>query len=181
GMQDGLSAEVTHGAEELKSNKDASIDTIMNLLRLEHSLAEKLGLTESRPHVDQLMVPIHHSPDQRVVGASALSLSLDVSSSRVRRIKENIAKHRSALRDVLFPLSEPLSITALTSTEGTLNIIPATVDTTTALSVTFVSASLVPPISTDDYEIVHAEGGDSAGANVNLFPNIDNAELNIPQ
>nr|GEU97249.1 hypothetical protein [Tanacetum cinerariifolium] len=76
GMQDGLSAGITHGAEgkvltdvaaynpfaevdylfalqriqsvnfflitELKSNKDASIDTIMNLLRLQDSLAEKL-------------------------------------------------------------------------------------------------------------------------------------------
>nr|GEV88715.1 transposase (putative), gypsy type [Tanacetum cinerariifolium] len=117
GMQDGLSAGITHDAEgrvltdvvaynpsaktgylaalqrlqsvnfsliaELKSNKDASIDTIMNLLRLKDSLAEKLGLTKSQPHVDQLMVPIHHSPDQHFIGASALSLSLDVSSSRV--------------------------------------------------------------------------------------------------
>ncbi|GJU99668.1 hypothetical protein Tco_1328939 [Tanacetum coccineum] len=49
---------------ELKSNKDASVDTIMNLLRLDDTLAEKLGLTESQPHVNQLMVPIHHSPDQ---------------------------------------------------------------------------------------------------------------------
>nr|GEV13547.1 hypothetical protein [Tanacetum cinerariifolium] len=69
---------------ELKSNKYASIDTIMNLLRLEDSLAEKLGLTDSQPHVDQLMVPIHHPPDQRVIGASALSLLLNVSSFRVR-------------------------------------------------------------------------------------------------
>nr|GEW90022.1 transposase (putative), gypsy type [Tanacetum cinerariifolium] len=192
GMQDGLSARITHGAEgsvltdvaaydpsaeadylsalqrlqsvnfsliaELKSNKDASIDTIMNLLHLEDSLAKKLGLTESQPHVDQLMVLIHHSPDQCVVGASALSLLLDVSSSTVRRIKENIAKHRSALRDVFVPLSEPLSITALTGTKSTLNVIPATVDTTTALSVTSVFASLIPHISTDGYEITHAEG-----------------------
>nr|GEU96215.1 hypothetical protein [Tanacetum cinerariifolium] len=118
---------------ELKSNKDASIDTIINLLRLEGSLAEKLGLTKSQPHVDQLMVPIHHSPDQRVVGASALSLSLDVSSSRVRRIKEYIAKHRLTLRDVFVPLSEPLSVKALTGTKSTLNVFRATVDTTTAL------------------------------------------------
>nr|GEV01905.1 hypothetical protein [Tanacetum cinerariifolium] len=121
GMQDGLSARITHGAEELKSNKDASIDTIMNLLRLEDSLAEKLGLTES-----------------------------------VWRIKENIAKHRSALHDVFVPLSKPFSVTALTGTDGTLNVIPATVDTTMAMSVTSVSASLIPPISIDDYEIAHA-------------------------
>nr|GEW81573.1 hypothetical protein [Tanacetum cinerariifolium] len=177
GMQDGLSTGITHDAEarvltdvaaynpsaeadylfalqhlqsvnfsviaELKSNKDASIDTIMNLLRLEDSLANKLGLTELQPHVDQLMVLIHHSPDQRVIGASALSLSLDVSN-----------------------------------TEGTSNSIPSTVDTTTDLSVTFAFACLIPPISTHDYEIVHAEGGESVGVDANPFPNVDDAELN---
>ncbi|GKE05853.1 hypothetical protein Tco_1397871, partial [Tanacetum coccineum] len=102
---------------ELRSNKDANIETIMNLLRLDYTLAERLGLTESQPHVDQLMVPIHHSPDQRVVGASALSLSLDVSNSRVRKIKDNIANHGSAFHDVFVPLSEPLSVTALTGME----------------------------------------------------------------
>nr|GEU80348.1 hypothetical protein [Tanacetum cinerariifolium] len=76
GMQEGLSAGITHGAE----------DTIMNLLRLDDVLAERLGLTESQPHVDQLMVPIHHSPDQRVVGASALTFSLEVSNSRVKKM-----------------------------------------------------------------------------------------------
>ncbi|GKE59832.1 hypothetical protein Tco_1510199 [Tanacetum coccineum] len=172
GMQDGLSAGITHGTEgrvltdvaaynpsaeadyisalqhlqsvnfslivELKSNKDASIETIMNLLRLEDTLAERL--------------------DQRVISAFALSLSLDVSSSRVRKIKENIANHKSALRDVFIPLSEPLSITALTGTEGTSDVMLVTTDTTTALSVTFASTSSIPPISIDDYEVVHADG-----------------------
>nr|GFB50927.1 hypothetical protein [Tanacetum cinerariifolium] len=77
------------------------------------ALTEKMGLVESQPHVDQLMILIHHSPDQRVVGASALSLSLDISSSRVRRIRENIANHVSALRGVFVLLSEPLSAMAL--------------------------------------------------------------------
>ncbi|GJV73946.1 hypothetical protein Tco_1493941 [Tanacetum coccineum] len=162
---------------ELRSNKDASIETIMNLLRLEDTLAERLGLTESQPHVDKLMVPIHHSSDHRVVGASALSLSLDVSSSRVRKIKENIANHRSALRDVFVHLSEPLSVTALTGTEGTSDVMPATADTTTALSVTFAFASSVPPISTVDYEVVHADSQESTGADP--FPNVDDGELNI--
>nr|GEV05331.1 hypothetical protein [Tanacetum cinerariifolium] len=101
-------------------NKDASVETIMSLLHLEDALAERLGLVESQLHVDQLMVPIHHSQDQRVIGASALSLSLDVSSSRVRKIKENIANHISALCGVFVPLSEPLSAMALEGTEGTM-------------------------------------------------------------
>nr|GEW07612.1 hypothetical protein [Tanacetum cinerariifolium] len=161
GMQEGLPAGITHGAEgrklvdvvaynpsvkadclsalqhlqnvnfslivELKSNKDAGVDTIMNLLRLDDVLAERLGLTESQPHVNQLMVPIHHSPDQCFVGASALSISLEVSHSWVKKMRENIPKHVSALRGVFVPLSEPLSVAALKGTE-------------------------------DDYEVAHADG-----------------------
>nr|GEW08256.1 probable mediator of RNA polymerase II transcription subunit 37e [Tanacetum cinerariifolium]GEW09775.1 probable mediator of RNA polymerase II transcription subunit 37e [Tanacetum cinerariifolium] len=78
---------------ELKTNKDASIKALMNILCLKEHLAERLGLNESQPYVDQLMVPIHHSSDITVVGASALSLALDVSNARVRRIKENIMRH----------------------------------------------------------------------------------------
>nr|GEX92788.1 hypothetical protein [Tanacetum cinerariifolium] len=137
---------------ELKSNKDASVDTIMNLLRLDDVLAERLGLTESQPHVNQLMVHIHHSPDQRVVGASALSLSLEVSHSWVKKMRENIAKYVSALRGVFVPLSEPLSAAALEGTSG------STHDATTTLSTTSVFANTVLPISTDDYMVAHADG-----------------------
>ncbi|GJU31039.1 hypothetical protein Tco_1174628 [Tanacetum coccineum] len=216
GMQEGLSARITHGLEgrkltdvvaynssaeadylsalqrlqsvnfsligELKLNKDASVDTIMNLLRLEGTLAERLGL--SQPNVNLLMVPIHHYLDQHVIGATALSLSLDVSNSRVRKIRENIANHISALRGVFVPLSEPLSSAALEGTEGTSGTAP---DTTTALSVTFASTSSIPPISTDDYDVVRtdgqegtsADGQTGAGADVNPFPNVEDAELDI--
>nr|GEX37410.1 transposase (putative), gypsy type [Tanacetum cinerariifolium] len=142
GMQEGLSAGITHGAKgrqladvaaynpsteadylsalqhlhnvnfsliaELKSNKDASVDTIMNLLRLDDVLAERLGM------------------------------------------------------------------------EGTFG---STYDATT----TFVSASTIPPISTDDYEVAHADGQGGAGVDdetavvddMNLF--VSNAELNISE
>nr|GEZ24595.1 hypothetical protein [Tanacetum cinerariifolium] len=140
---------------ELKSNKDASVDTRMNLLRLDDVLAERLGLTESQPHVNQLMVPIYYSLDQHVVGASALSLSLEVSHSRVKKTRENIAKHVSALRGVFVPLTKPLSAVALEGMEGTFG---STHDATTTLSTTFISASTIPPISTDDYEVAHADG-----------------------
>nr|GEW69165.1 hypothetical protein [Tanacetum cinerariifolium] len=171
---------------KLKVNKDASIEMIMNLLLLEDALAEKLGLVELQPHVDQLMVPIHHAPDQRVVSASALSLSLDVSSSRVRRIRENIANHVSALCDVFVPLSEPLSAMDLEGMEGTFGAAP---DTTTALSVTSVSASIIPPISTNDYEIAHTEGEEGAGADVEAVADegadplldVSDTELDVPE
>nr|GEW24248.1 hypothetical protein [Tanacetum cinerariifolium] len=76
GMQDGLSAGITHGNEGRvltnvaaynPSTEDASIEAILNVLRLEDPFADKLGLNDLRPYVDQLMVPIHHSPD-KVVG-----------------------------------------------------------------------------------------------------------------
>ncbi|GJY81885.1 hypothetical protein Tco_0494636 [Tanacetum coccineum] len=164
---------------ELRANKDASVETIMNLLRLEDTLAERLCLIESQPHVNQLMVPIHHSPDQRFVGAFALSLSLDVSSARVRKIKENIANHISALRDVFVPLSEPLSAIALGGTKGTFG---TALDITTALSTTFTFASTIIPISVDDYEATNTKDQAVADENVvvednNPFPNVDDVEL----
>ncbi|GJZ89549.1 hypothetical protein Tco_0661331 [Tanacetum coccineum] len=164
GMQDGLAAGITHGQEgrvltdvaafnpsteddftsalqevknvnfsllaELQSNKDASVEVVIDLLRLDEALAKRLGLNDSQPHVDQLMVHVHHS------------------------IRENIANNRSVLRDVFVSFSKPLSVAALEGTGGTSSV---ALDTTTALSVTLASASTIPPISMDDYEIAHAE------------------------
>ncbi|GJS01656.1 hypothetical protein Tco_0318164 [Tanacetum coccineum] len=161
---------------ELKSNKDASVETLMNILLLKETLAERLGLNESQPHVDQLMVPIHHSPDQTIVGSTSLLFSLDVSHNRVQRIKDNIANHRSALRNVFVHLVDPLSSVALEGAKGTSGTAP---DTTTTLSTTYASASSIPPISTDDYVVVHADNQEGAGADINPFPNIDDAGLNI--
>nr|GEX60831.1 hypothetical protein [Tanacetum cinerariifolium] len=118
---------------ELKANKDASVETIMNLLRREDALAEKLGSVESQPHVDQLMVHIHHSPDERTSGAAP--------------------------------------------------------DTTTALFVSSVFASTIPPISTDDYEVVHTDGQEGSGVggetvadeSVVHFPNVSDAELDVSE
>ncbi|GJY23578.1 hypothetical protein Tco_0397236 [Tanacetum coccineum] len=186
GMQEGLSAGITHGAEgrkltdvaaynpsteddylsalqrlqsvnfsliaELRANKDASVDTIMNLLCLEDTLAERLGLA---------------------------------GSSQVRKIKENIANHVSALRDIFVLLSEPLSAVALEGTVGTSDAAPCTADTTTALSIVS-SASTVRPISIDDYEVISADNQATVDRNVadedaNHFPNVDDAELNVPK
>nr|GEW07449.1 hypothetical protein [Tanacetum cinerariifolium] len=185
GMQDGLSVGITHGTKgraltdvfaynpstevdyvsalqhiqsvnfsllaELRSNKYTSVDTWMNILHLEDTLAERLGLTESQPHVDQLMVPIHHSPYKVVVGATALSLSLDVSNIRV-----------------------------LTGAGGTSDTGPAATVTTTALSITLASASTVAPISVEYYEVAGTDEQAGTYGNAYPFPNVDDAELNIP-
>ncbi|GJY61369.1 hypothetical protein Tco_0462026 [Tanacetum coccineum] len=82
---------------ELRSNKDAGVEVLMNILRLEDALDEKLGLSELQPHVDQLMVPIHHSPNKTVI----------------------------ALHDVFVPLAEPLFAVALEGTEDDYEFVNA--------------------------------------------------------
>nr|GEW99538.1 hypothetical protein [Tanacetum cinerariifolium] len=158
-----------------------SVETVMDILRLEGPFAEKLGLNELKPNVDQLMVPIHHSRDQAVVGATSRSLALDVSSARVQKISENIANQRSALRDVFFPLAEPFSAAVLTGTEGTSNTMAVTADTAMVLSTTFASASTIAPISVDDYEVMGADDQAVADENAASFPSVVDAELNIPR
>ncbi|GJV57822.1 hypothetical protein Tco_1458827 [Tanacetum coccineum] len=134
---------------ELKSNKDASIETLMNILHLE---------------------------EPTIVGATSLSFSLDVSRNRVQKIRDNIANHRSALRDVFVSIVEPLSSVALEGMKGTSGAVH---ETTITLSVTFASVRSTPPISMDDYEIAHAEDQRNAGADADHFPNVDDAELII--
>ncbi|GJR69072.1 hypothetical protein Tco_0015137 [Tanacetum coccineum] len=167
GMQDGLSAGITHGKEgrvltdvaaynpsaevdyifalqqlqnvnfsllaELKTNKDVSVKILMNILRLEETLAE-----------------------------------------------------RFVLQDVFVPLAKPFSAAVMIGTEGTSDAMPATAGTTVALSITFASASTVTPISVDDYEVTGTDDQATTNENVddgnaNPFPNVDDAELNIPQ
>nr|GEW51933.1 hypothetical protein [Tanacetum cinerariifolium] len=155
GTQDGLVLGITHDREgraltDLKTNKDASIEAVINILRLEEHLAERLGLTESQPHVDQLMVPIHHSSDKTVVGVFTLSLALDVSDS------------------------------PLTGMEGTSNVVPATADITTTLSVTLASAGTITPFFVDDYGVMGMNDQLAVDEDANPFPNVDDAKLNIP-
>nr|GEU85082.1 hypothetical protein [Tanacetum cinerariifolium] len=218
GMQDGLSAEITHGKEgriltdvaahnpsveadyifalqklqnvnfsllaELKSNNDASVETVMDILRLEEPLNKKLGLNELQPTVDQLMVPIHYSSDKVIISATALSLALDVSSIRVQKIRKNITNQRSALHDVFVPLAGPFSTAALTGTKGTSGIMSAAANTTMALSTTLASASTVPPITIEDYKVMSTDGPEDAQGSgqgeVASFPNTVRACLHPP-
>nr|GEU44353.1 hypothetical protein [Tanacetum cinerariifolium] len=171
---------------ELKLNKDSSVETLMNILHLEETVAERLGLNETQPHVDKLMVPIHHSPDQTVIGATALSLSLNVSHAHVQKIRENITNYRSTLRDVFIPLAEPFSAMALKSRGGTSDTVPVTDDTTTTLYMVVASTSTARPISIDDYKVAGTDDQATADGNVtdkdaNPCPNVDGVELNVPE
>nr|GEV01134.1 hypothetical protein [Tanacetum cinerariifolium] len=138
--------------KELKSHKDASIETVMDILCLEGPLVDKLGLDKLQPNVDQLM-----------------------------KIKENVSNHISDLHDVFVPLAEPFCAAALTGTEGTFDAATATADATMVLPTTFASASTIAPISVDDYEIIGVDDQAVSDGDAASFPNVDDAELNIPQ
>ncbi|GJY14353.1 hypothetical protein Tco_0384775 [Tanacetum coccineum] len=143
---------------DLKSHKDASVEDIMSLLRLEGPLAAAPGMSDLQPDVEQLRVPIHRSEDQVVLGQISLSFALSVSHSRVEQIRENIAAQRSAIIGVWTPLSETLSVQNLTGEADIPDSVPVSVATTTALSTTFASASFIPPITIEDYEIADTDG-----------------------
>nr|GEZ28803.1 hypothetical protein [Tanacetum cinerariifolium] len=181
-MQGGLSTRIVHGKEGMvltdvdAHNPSVEVDYTSALQQLQN-----LGLNELQPNVDQLMVPVHRSSDKVVLGATALSLALDVSSFRVRRIRENIANQRSALRDVFVPLAQPFSAVVLIGMEGTSDNFPAAANTNTALSTTFASASFIAPVSIDDYEVLGADDQAVANGNASSFLNVDDAVLNIPQ
>nr|GFC40068.1 hypothetical protein [Tanacetum cinerariifolium] len=130
---------------------------------------------------DGLAVGITHGKE----GRGLTDVPAHNPSAEVQRIKENIMSHRFLFQDVFVPLVEPFSAAAVIGTEGTSDTVPATADTTSALSVTFASASIIDPISIDDYEVTGTDDQPAAtenvaDANVNPFPNVDDADLNIP-
>ncbi|GKB43922.1 hypothetical protein Tco_0888864 [Tanacetum coccineum] len=180
GMQDGLSVGIVHGKEGRSladvaayNHADASVEDIMNLLRLEGPLVDAPGMSDLQPNVDQLMLHVHQSKNQVVLAETSLSFALNVTHSWVERIRENVAAQRSAFICVWAPLVDPLSAKNLVGTAGTSESVPATVATTTALSTTFASASSVPPITIEDYEVVGTDGPEDAQGNVVFSPQLN--------
>nr|GEU34183.1 hypothetical protein [Tanacetum cinerariifolium] len=76
--------------DELKSHKDASTVDVMDLLRLEGPLVDAPGISDLKPDVEQLTLPIHRPEDQVVFGETSLSFALSVTHSRVERITKNV-------------------------------------------------------------------------------------------
>ncbi|GJT31816.1 hypothetical protein Tco_0922235 [Tanacetum coccineum] len=157
GMQDVLAAGIKMGA---------MVDVMEDLVAFYPSAEEGFIMPLCRSSViaacdangvTKLMVPIHRSEDQAVLGSTSLSFALSVSHDKVERIRKNIAEHRSALAGVYVPLVEPLSVQNLTGAAGTSDVLPTAVATITALSTTFASAITVLSVSVDDYIITDEE------------------------
>nr|GEY79548.1 hypothetical protein [Tanacetum cinerariifolium] len=158
---------------KLGSHKDASIMDIMDLLRLEGPLVDAPWMSNLQPDVEQLILPIHRPKDQVVLGENSLSFALSVAHSRVEKIRENVAAQRSTLMDVWAPLDNPLSAQNLIGEASTFGNVPDIVVATTALSTTFASTSSIPPITTDDYDIVNVDGQEDVMGNVASFPIVE--------
>nr|GEY25846.1 hypothetical protein [Tanacetum cinerariifolium] len=165
GMQEGLSARITHGAKGRKLayvaayNLSAEADYLSALQRLQNvNFSLIVELKSNKDATDGSYPPFSGSTRHLCFRFIPF---LGCFSLRVRKIRENIASHVSALRGVFVPLSEPLFVADL---EGT-----------------------IPPISTDDYEVAHVDdqegasvdGETAAVENINPFSNVSNAELNI--
>nr|GEW05231.1 hypothetical protein [Tanacetum cinerariifolium] len=84
GIQDGLKADIDHGKAGrglakvaaynlLASHKDASMSDLMDLLCLEGPTAETLKAIQLQPSLEQLMLPIHRSKDQNLIGEASTS------------------------------------------------------------------------------------------------------------
>nr|GEU38377.1 transposase (putative), gypsy type [Tanacetum cinerariifolium] len=182
GMQDGLSADIVHGKEGRSLADVAAYNHVAkanynSALQRFCPLADVSGMSDLQPNVDKLMLHVHRSEDQMVLGETSLSFALSVTYSRVERIRENVAVKRSALIGVWPPLVDPLSAENLVGAAGTSNSVSATIATTTALSTTFASASSIPPIIIKDYEIVGTDGLENAQTNgqgnVASFPTVE--------
>ncbi|GJV72590.1 hypothetical protein Tco_1492585 [Tanacetum coccineum] len=155
-------------------NPSAEVDYTFALQRL-CPLADAPGMSDLQPDVEQLTLPIHRPKDQVILSETYLLVALDVTHLRVERIRENVTAQRSALIGVWTPLVDLLSVENLVGTASTSNSMLATVPTTTNLSITFSSASTIPPITIKDYEIIGMDSpkdaqGSSQGENAS-FPN----------
>nr|GEX15967.1 hypothetical protein [Tanacetum cinerariifolium] len=156
GIRDGLSDGIDHGkagrslADVVAYNLVVEADYNFDLQRLRE------------PNVDQLMLLVHRTEDQVVLSETSLSFALSVTHSKVERIRENVAAKRSTLIGVWTPLVDPLSVENLVGESGTSDGVPTIIATTTALLTTFASASSVPPITIEDYEIVGTNGPEDA-------------------
>ncbi|GKC99218.1 hypothetical protein Tco_1169493 [Tanacetum coccineum] len=102
GMQDGLAAGIDHeragrGLVDVaaynpsaEANYVSDVNTL-RLLHLEGTAAETPKASQLQPSHEQLMLPIHRTEDEVVIGETSLSFSLDVVYARVQRIRGDAA------------------------------------------------------------------------------------------
>nr|GEZ12650.1 hypothetical protein [Tanacetum cinerariifolium] len=178
-MQSGLAADNDHGregrslADVAAYNPDVKVDfntTLQELREVDFLLLAKLKSYKDASTED--IMNVLHLEGALTNARGKNDLQLDTEQLKVPIYKSE---------DQVTPLSKPLSVTSLMGTEGTSNVMPTTVDTTTTMSTTLASASTIAPISIDDYEVMGTNDQTSADGNTEPFLKVDDAKLNIPQ
>nr|GEX53049.1 hypothetical protein [Tanacetum cinerariifolium] len=171
GMQDGVAAGKDHGRERrsltdvatYNPSTEADFDSaLQELCEIDFPL-----LAELKSHKDASVEYIMNLLCLEGPLADALSMG-DLQPD----IEANITAERSALLDVWTLLSEPLSVQNLIGESSNFSSVPAATVTTMNLSTTFASASSIPPITVDDYKIIHVNGQESSQGNVQGDPAI---------
>nr|GFA42532.1 hypothetical protein [Tanacetum cinerariifolium] len=95
---------------ELESKNDASMVDLMDSLGLEGPLAEILGEGDLQPSPKQLMLPIHRTEDNILLGETSLSFSLQVVHSRVQRVSTFVAPATADLINTLSMTFSPSGV-----------------------------------------------------------------------
>ncbi|GJV24167.1 gypsy type transposase [Tanacetum coccineum] len=131
--------------QELSNKKDASTWDIIDLLRLDDTMAETLGMTDLQPDVSQLMILVHHKQDRVVIGSQALSVALDIFGGQVEKMERNLVERLLFLKDVFSSIDDPLSVEALIEP---LVEVPAT----NVLSTMVIVPHFGPSVSVKDYD-----------------------------
>ncbi|PWA93798.1 hypothetical protein CTI12_AA068030 [Artemisia annua] len=147
----------------------------MDLLRLEAQLAEKPGMADLQPSLEQLDVPLCKAEDNSVAGEALLSSSLSVAYQRVKKIKENIAAGRPTLTEVFALLIKPLSTEVLLGSDIIPSSGPVTIVTGTS-STAIAFATFIGSLPTDDYEIMDFKDD---GGSISLVPSINFEERKL--
>ena len=137
---------------QLNALRDASMDDIMDLLRLDEPLARLPGMNELQPNTDQLTVPIHREVDQTIIGARALTLSIGFSRSRVERIRRDLAERKVVLNEVFASLFGS-TLHEYSVDEAGPSTSVQEVPSTTTLSTTFAAVAPIPSVSVEDYVV----------------------------
>lgn len=132
---------------DLSSCKDSNIEDVMHLLQLEAEVAEKLGLADLQPSLEQLFVP--RIRDNLVVGEASLSSSLNIIRQRVKKIRENISIGQPVLAVVFTSVARPLSSEVLLGSGSTFSSEPITT------IVNPLSASSAPALSIGSLSMDH--------------------------
>nr|GEV07941.1 transposase (putative), gypsy type [Tanacetum cinerariifolium] len=158
GMHSSLVADINHRREGMSLadvaayNPDAEAD--LNTVLQELRVVDFPLLAELKSYKDASM--------EDIMNVLLLKGAL-ADAPRMNDLQPNVEAQRSTLVGVWTPLSKPLFVTSLMGEASTSSVVPTASVTTNALSTTFASASSIPPISIDYYEIVGVDGQEGAG------------------